>query len=393
MKKRTVLLALTDAHHGFFHGAARYAREHHWHLVADMIYTGKIPLGWRGDGILSFTGYRDDLAKFLLSSRVPVVEMGLLRQDLGLPCVAGDNEMIGRLAAEHFLERRFRHFAWAPFMDDTINSERHRGFTRRLARERLRCHVLPAAGSGSGKGGTLNWSSRRTVLSRALQTLPKPLAVFGHNDCVAADIIDVCEEAGVAVPESVAVLGVDNDAILCESLRVPLSSVRHDLEGVAYQAAALLDRLMSGGRAPRQPLRVPPRGLAVRRSTDVVAIENPPVAQALRFIADRYADHLLSVDDVTRASGLSRRPLEILFRQELRRTINEEIIRVRLARATELLRATGQSVQDIAAGVGFTRSNHLCRIFRQRFAMTPTQYRAAESVRPGNPSLLGKNLL
>jgi LacI family transcriptional regulator len=386
MKKRTVLLALTDAHHGFFQGAARYAREHHWHLVADMIYTGKIPLGWRGDGVLSFTGYRDDLAKFLLSCRLPVVEMGLLRQDLGLPCVAGDNEMIGRLAAEHFLERRFRHFAWAPFMEDGINSERYRGFTRRLAREQLGCHVLPAAGSQPAKGGTLNWSARRAMLIRALQSLPKPLAVFGHNDCVAADIIDVCEEAGVAVPEAVAVLGVDNDTILCESLRVPLSSVRHDLEGVAYQAAALLDRLMSGGRAPRKPLRVAPRGLAVRRSTDVVAIENLPVAKALRFIADRYTDRLLSVNDVTHASGISRRPLEILFRQELRRTINAEIIRVRLARATELLSSTEQSVQHIADAVGFTRPNHLCRIFRQRFAMTPTQYRAKESARLGQKS-------
>src|SRR5512139_527931 len=118
---RTVLLALTDTHHGFFKGAARYAREHGWHVVADMIYTAKIPVGWRGDGILSFIGDRDDLAEFILSSGLPAVEISMVRNEINLPRVEGDSELIGCLAAEHFLERGFRHFAWAPFLDDVVN--------------------------------------------------------------------------------------------------------------------------------------------------------------------------------------------------------------------------------------------------------------------------------
>src|SRR5512137_2103012 len=110
--KRTVLLALTSTHHGFFRGAARYAREHRWHLVADMIYTAKIPVGWRGDGILSFIGYRDDLAEFILSSGLPAVEISMVRNEIKLPRVEGDSAMIGRLAAEHFLDRGYRHYAW-----------------------------------------------------------------------------------------------------------------------------------------------------------------------------------------------------------------------------------------------------------------------------------------
>jgi LacI family transcriptional regulator len=388
IKKRTVLLALTSAHHGFFQGVARYAREHRWHLVTDMIYTAKIPRGWCGDGIVSFIGYRNDLARFIVQSGIPTVEISMVRNDIRLPRVEGDNERIGQLAAAHFLERGFRHFAWAPLMDDVVNAERRQGFCRALAMRKLSCHVLPAAGSRAARGGTLDWAKRRTILMRELRRLPKPLAVFGYNDCVAADIVDACEEAGLLVPEAVAVMGVDNDAILCESLRVPLSSVCHDLEGMAYRAAALLDRLMNGGKPPARPIRVPPTGLVTRRSTDVVAIADLHVARALRYIADCYANPLLSVDDVVRAGGTSRRRLEKLFRAELRRTVNEEIVRVRLARACVLLEATPMKIGEVSAATGFTRPNHLFRVFRRRLGTTPRAYRArhahpARAKRPG----------
>ena len=381
-KKRTVLLALTSAHHGFFQGVARYAREHRWHLVTDMLYTAKIPRGWRGDGIVSFIGYRGDLARFIVQSGIPTVEISMVRNDIRLPRVEGDNDRIGRLAAAHFLERGFRHFAWAPLMDDIINEERRRGFQRELARHRLTCHILPAADSRAARGGTLDWATRRAILMRKLRLLRKPLAVFGYNDCVAADIMDACEEAGLLVPEEVAVLGVDNDAILCESLRVPLSSVCHDLEGMAYRAAALLDRLMNGGAPPARPVRVRPTGLVTRRSTDIIALENLPVARALRYIADRYASPLLGVDDVVGASGTSRRRLERLFRAELRRTVNEEIVRVRLGQACRLLETTSLKIRDISVATGFTRPNHLFRVFRDRFSTTPRAYRG-RCVHPG----------
>ena len=377
-KKRTVLLALTSAHHGFFKGVARYAREHNWHLVADMVYTAKIPLGWRGDGIISYIGYRDDLAKFILSSKLPAVEITKVRHDLGLPCVEGDNEMIGRLAAEHFLERGFRNFVWAPLMDDMLNAERHRGFANRLAKQKLTCNVLPAADSRAAEGGTRDWAARRKMLVQELRRLPKPLAAFGYNDCVAADLIDACNTAGMLVPEAVAGMGVDNDVMLCECLRVPLSSVCHDLEGMAYQSAALLDRLMSGKSAPKNIPRVPPTGVVTRRSSDILAVNNLEVAKALRFIHDQYANALLSVNDIVDATTVSRRPLEKAFRLELRRTINEEVVRVRLEKVKDLLTTTESSVTDIASQTGFTRPNHLFRIFRRQLGMNPKQFRARQ---------------
>jgi LacI family transcriptional regulator len=368
-------LALTDAHHGFFRGVARYAREHHWHLVADMIYTAKIPIGWRGDGIISFIGYRDDLAEFILSSRLPTVEISMVRNDINLPRVEGDGDMIGRLAAEHFLERGYRHFVWAPLMDDIVNAERYGGFANRLANEKLACHVLPPADSRTAPGGTRDWAARRRLLIRELRRLPKPLAAFGYNDCVAADLIDACDNAGLLVPEAVAVMGVDNDAMLCECLRVPLSSVCHDLEGMAYQAAVVLDRLMAGKKAPKEVLRVPPTGVVTRRSTDILAVNNLEVAKALRFIHDQYSKPLLSVDDVVAATNLSRRPLEKAFRKELERTLNEELLRLRLERVKDLLATTAMSVTEISGMTGFTRPNHLHRAFRKHLRISPRKYR------------------
>lgn len=377
--KRTVLLALTSTHHGFFRGVARYAREHRWHLVADMIYTAKIPVGWRGDGILSFIGYRDDLARFILDSGLPAVEISMVRNDIRLPRVEGDNEMIGRLAAEHFRERGFRHFAWAPMLDDIVNAERHRGFADRLAADGIACHRLPPADTRHGDPASRDWAARRKLLVRELKRLPKPLAVLGYNDCVAADIIDACDDAGLLVPEAVAVLGVDNDALICECIPVPLSSVCHDLEGMAYQAAALLDRLMAGRKPPKNVIRVPPKGLVTRRSTDILAVDNLQVARALRFIRDHYADALLGVGDVVAATSVSRRPLEKAFRRELKRTINNEIVRVRMNKARDLLANSEMKVADVAAATGFSRPNHLYRTFRKLAGHSPRACRAGRA--------------
>ncbi len=384
---RSVLLAITDTHHGFLQGVLRYAREHRWHVTADMIYTGRIPHGWRGDGIVSFIGYRQDLADFVLSSGLPTVEISSLRDDLPLPRIKGDHAKIGQMAADHFLERGFRHFAWAPFMEDHNNRERHRSFAAALRRRGQSCRELPAldpvaAPRRRGSRQT-DWSLRRRELIAELAALPKPLAVFSYNDCVAADIIHACEDGGLPVPEAVAVLGVDNDTAFCESIPVPLSSIRHDLEGMAYRSAELLDLLMSGRRAPRRIPAVAPLGLITRRSTDILAVDHLEVARALRYIGDHYRNPQLGVPDIVGATRLSRRPLEKAFRSELKRSIHEEVTRVRLKETRRLLRETDWPVRRIAALCGVARPNHLYRIFRAAFGATPKDFRQRETVSAG----------
>jgi LacI family transcriptional regulator len=381
-RKPTILLALTSTHHGFYHGAARYAAEHDWHVVADMIYDATIPVGWKGDGILSFVGHWEELAKFVVSARMPVVEISSVRKDLGIPCVMEDNDAIGRLGAEHLLERNLKTFVWAPFWDDTVNEERFLGFATAIRAAGFDCvRLLPVNTRRSARSSRhMNRTLRRRWVIHTIRSLRYPLGIFCYNDCVAADIVDACIESGIRIPDEVAVLGVDNDPVICDCVQVPLSSVRHDLEGMAYEAAALLDHLMNGGTPPEIPKRIAPKGVVTRKSTEVLAVDNPDVASALGYIQENFPKGNLSVDDVVAHGRVPRRPLERAFRDELQRTILHEILRVRVNHAQKLLETTTHSVTEIASRSGFASLNHFYRVFRTRTGLTPRAFRLARQL-------------
>ena len=344
-----------------------------------MIYDATIPVGWKGDGILSFVGHWEELARYVVSARIPVVEISSVRKDLGLPCVMEDNEEIGRLGAQHLLERNLKNFVWAPFWDDAVNEERFEGFSATLRAGGFDCvRLLPV---NTRKSPQMNRTLRRKSVLKAIRSLGYPLGVFCYNDCVAADIVDACIENGILIPVQVAVLGVDNDPVICDCVQVPLSSVRHDLEGMAYEAAALLDRLMDGHSPPKTPKRITPKGVVTRKSTEILAVENPAVAQALGFIQTNFARANLSVDDIVAHGQLPRRSLERAFRAELGRTILHEILRVRTNHAQKLLETSNQSINDIATRSGFTSINHFYRVFGDRTGQTPRPFRL--STRPG----------
>ena len=381
-RKRTILLALTSTHHGFYRGAARYAAEHDWHVVADMIYDATIPVGWRGDGILSFVGHWEELANYVISAGVPAVEISSVRKDLGIPCVMEDNHAIGRLGAGHLLERNFKNFAWAPFCDDEVNEERFRGFADSVRADGFDCvQLLPVNTRKSTRlSRHVNWTLRRRWVIHTIRSLRYPLGIFCYNDCVAADIVDACIEAGIQIPDQAAVLGVDNDPVICDCVQVPLSSVRHDLEGMAYEAAALLDALINGEPAPKIPKRISPKGVVTRKSTEVLAVENPDVSTALSYIQENFIRGNLSVDDIVTHTQLSRRSLERAFRDELQRTILHEILRVRVNHAQKLLETTPQPVTDVAIRSGFASLNHFYRVFHARTGLTPRAFRLARQL-------------
>jgi LacI family transcriptional regulator len=223
----------------------------------------------------------------------------------------------------------------------------------------------------------VNWTLRRRRVIHTIQSLRYPLGIFCYNDCVAADIVDACVEADIQIPDRVAVLGVDNDPVICDCVQVPLSSVRHDLESMAYEAAALLDRLINGESPPKMPLRIAPKGVATRRSTEVLAVEDPRVGDALRYIQENFFGGNLSVDEVVAHCGIPRRSLERAFRQELQRTVLHEILRMRISHAQKLLETTSFSVTDIATQSGFVSLNHFFRVFHGRTGVTPRAFRLA----------------
>lgn len=372
---RKVLVAASTAPHECLRGITRHAREHDWHLVTDMMFTGALPRGWNGSGILAMLPYHPELLVHIQATGIPCVIFTGTEQPVSLPRIDSDNSEIGRMAADHLLERAHRSFAWAPFVNDAANRDRLTAFQSRLAEHGCSCRVLPPTHTRIGPYWQDNWPEQRRHLIAELQRLPRPTAVFAFNDCVAANLVDACRDAGLSVPEDIAVLGVGN-SIVGEMSPVPLSSIDDDMEEIGYRAAALLERIITGAELPAVPVRVPPRGVVTRVSTDVVAVTDQRVARALCYIAEHYPNPMLTVCEVASAVGMSRRNLERSFRDETGCTINEHIVGIRMREASRLLKVHPRAKSsEIAALVGITGEGTFFRTFRRYFGMSPGSHR------------------
>jgi LacI family transcriptional regulator len=216
-------------------------------------------------------------------------------------------------------------------------------------------------------------------LKKWLQSLPKPVAVLACDDDRGREVLEACQDASLAVPEDVAVLGVDNDELLCEISDPPLSSIALDTQRGGYEAAAALDRLMAGQPVSNRRILVEPTRVVSRRSTDVFALQDRPIAMAVRFIND-HVRHSIGVIDVMRYVGLSRRTLEVRFRKVMGRSVLEEITRSRLERARHLLLETDLPIQAVAESVGLKDANYLARVFHRETGMSPTAFRRHNSL-------------
>jgi LacI family transcriptional regulator len=216
--------------------------------------------------------------------------------------------------------------------------------------------------------------ANRNQLADWLSKLPLPLGVMACNDDCAVQVIEACKFAGLAVPDSVGVVGVDNDEVVCGLTDPPLTSVALNFERAGYEAAEALEDLMSRGRAVQNRILAVASHVVARRSTDFVAVDEPYLIKALHYIRD-HARTTVSVDDVTMATGLSRRALEKRFRRILGRSIFGEIRRVRTDQIARLLVETDMSITAIADLLGFPDVHHVARYFRAAKGLSPGSYR------------------
>jgi LacI family transcriptional regulator len=195
------------------------------------------------------------------------------------------------------------------------------------------------------------------------------------DDWTALEAVEGCMDAGLAVPDQVAVIGIGNNQAVCENARIPLSSVDVGYDWLGHEAARFLDRLMRGRSAPRGPVRIAPRGVVVRQSSDILSAEHPEVAKAVRYIWDHHREHLLSVPRIVSATGLSKTSLNLAFRRCLGRTVGRLLLEMRLRRAQELLTETDDKVRRIAAESGFRDANYLRAVLRRETGMGPRAWR------------------
>jgi LacI family transcriptional regulator len=212
------------------------------------------------------------------------------------------------------------------------------------------------------------------MFTAVVRSLPKPIGLMACNDDRGRQVLDACRRGDILVPDEVAVLGTDNDQFLCNLADPPLSSVDLDLPTIGYEAAAVLDRMMAGAPVPAAPVLLPPRGVVVRRSTDVLATGDRALAEAIRHLRD-HACSGLRLKDFLKTTSLSRRTLERRTRQLLGHSPKEEITRVQLERARRLLAETELKVAAVAENCGFTQAKYFCQVFRRRCGITPAAFR------------------
>ena len=316
-RPRVALLIETSRAYGrdLLVGIAQYVRVHGpWSIEFEEGDPGEqMPewfAGWRGDGVLArvkTTAMADALAKL----RVPTVDLygGLV--NLKMPNVRSDEALVGRMAAEHLLERGFRQFAFCGFNGTDWSDRRRQGFEARVGQAGFACHAFANPRPLElGPAGEYEEHGARSEqeMNRWLQGLPTPIGMMACSDLRARQVLNACRSLRLAVPDDVAVVGVDKDEVLCELSEVPISSVILNTQRIGFEAAALLDRMMAGRQAPGETLLIEPRGVATRHSTDVLAVEDRQLAAALRFIRE-HACERIDVPALLRAVPLSRSSL------------------------------------------------------------------------------------
>ncbi len=345
-------------------GAGRYAREHgSWQPVLvrpDPAVLDKPIAGIAAPpaGVIGFFGDAP-LQEAIAARGLPAVNVSARLEESPIVRVIADNRAAGRLAAEHLLDVGFRRLAFVGGAT-WFSRERCAGFVE--AAETTGCEVH-----------AFN-DPRRPDLGGRLARLRPPVGVLGDTDQSALLAQRAVLAAGYRVPEDVAVVGVDNTDVLCDLAPVPLSSVDTAGERIGYTAARILAAMLEGKPAPDGAVLVPPVRVVPRASSGTVAVEDPLLRKALRTIRERACDGL-TVEEVARSAGWSRRTLERQMKVHLGRTPHQAIRRIQFERARELLAETRLKISGVAKRCGFGDTRHFLRTFREAFGETPGEYR------------------
>jgi len=335
-------------------------------------HTLKRVQGWGAQGILfQAAGLSPPSLRELEALKLPAMHLSDAPRGFRFRHVGLDNREIGRVAARYYRDRQFRRFAFAGATGVRFSRLRGGAFAGELNTDGFEIATREWRGRGR-EGEILDW----------LRGLPKPVGLFATHDEHSLFLATLCREAGLRVPEEIAILGVDNDELICELAWPKLSSVSVPSRRVGFTAASRLDRLMEGEAGVESAL-LSPGGVVERHSTDVHQTEDEVVDRALRFMKS-HLGRRINVEDVLREAGVSRRLLERKFQAQLGRSPLQEIQRLRVERAKQCLVEGGAPLQRIAAEVGCRDASQLVALFRRQCGLTPGQFRARAGVTSGD---------
>lgn len=380
--RRVAVLVDTSTSWGrrIIEGLHQYESEHsRWQLFVEPRGVEQrrwLPPGWTGDGVIARVGF-PELAEQLQKLALPVVNVsGIVLPGVDFPRVITNQKESARMAADHFLNSGFRHFGYFSLLGLDYVAEHQQTFHAIATAAGCQCSLYAAASQlGSAEP---DWMLDLERLAVWLAGLPKPVAILTWNTSSARELLYACAAAGFDVPEEVSVMSGSDDDLFCKVAPVPISAVNPAAEEIGFRAAERLDQLMNRKRATgRKDILIPPLGVVTRQSTEMLAVEDPALVKALRFIREDPA-RVMRVSDVAAHAGLCRRALEQRFLRMLGRSPASEIRRVRIERAIDLLQRTKLPVSAVAEKSGFSTAEYMASVFRGQLGAAPMSYRKRE---------------
>jgi len=364
-----------EYHRAMWRGVNRFARtQGHWIMrwfAPQPLRVRSAILCWEPDGVIASLMETQGLIQPFLKAKIPTVAE--CDRDLKgrVPRVDCDNVAVGTAAAEYFLDRGYEHFAYFG-QRRGFSLDRGQGFRRAVEAAGFTCSCFIPRLEHFERSPQLRRIEQQ--FTRWLRQQGRPLALFVSMDAFAARVEDLCREAKIRIPRDVAILSADNDPLFCETAPVPISSIRLPGERVGFEAARMLQRQMDGRPMSKDPVLLAPEGIVTRASSDMLAVRDPVVVQALECLR-QHAFNRIGVADVARHAALSRRSLERRFRTALGRSVHQELLRLRVEHAKALLQETDLKLGVIAVRCGFTSPPRLSIAFRRLTGMTPLAYR------------------
>ena len=326
---------------------------------------------WEGDGAFVLISNKTDV-KVARSLPIPIVNVGGYVKDVRIPTVTLDQQMVGRLAAEHLLARRFHRFGYYGVRDLWYSEQRRIGFETALLEAGYKCSSIESTNLIRSP-----WDWRRVggELARWLRSLQPPVGIMASWDLRAQMLSEACTMIGLRVPEDVAIVGVDNDPIACEFCIPQLTSVSRNDREVGWQAAKLLSQLLEGKRSLKLPILIPPDRVVARRSTDTLVIEDAEVARIVQQVRD-HLNEVFGVERILRLSPLSRRQLEQRFRRSVGSSPYAFLNELRVERAKLLLaQSHKRALTTVASECGFSELRRFRMVFRRITKLSPAEYR------------------
>ncbi|TWU31395.1 XylR family transcriptional regulator [Novipirellula artificiosorum] len=365
---------------GLLRGVARFNREAtNWSIYFKQQDLGA-PLPdwfktWRGDGILARVTDRK-MGRAILKTGIPLIDLRGAAGPLGVPSFGIENTSVARAALDHLVDCGLKQFAFVgePTGRYLYDDLRRNAFVSLVQQHGSTCHVFKKTDAAKEN----DWKSQQQELANWLVDLPKPIGVMCCHDDRGRQVLDACQRANLLVPDQVAVIGVDNDEFLCQLSDPALTSVNIDAERIGFEAAVQLDRLMNDQTKLSQPVWFEATGVVARQSTDIIACDDPIIAKAIRLIRQQACNQL-TVDDVEKHLPISRSLLNRRFKEIVGRTPKQEIVRLQMQRAIELLQQSSASIESISEQCGFNEAWYFISIFRKHFGITPAKYRGHRS--------------